>query len=54
MLRYQKLVKKRQGVYKALFQKFAGEDDSKRIGKSLAIDLKTFDDHNKNNGIISV
>ena len=53
-MRYRKLVKKRQGVYKALFSKFAGEDDSKRVGKSLALDLKTFDDHNKNNNIISV
>ena len=53
-IRYRKLLKKRQGLYKALFLKFAGEDDSKRIGKSLAIDLKTFEDYSRNNSIITV
>jgi hypothetical protein len=54
LVRYRKAIKKHQGLYKALFVKFAGEDEGKRVGRSLALDLQTFEDYGRNNSIISV
>ena len=34
--------------------KFAGEDEGKRVGRSLALDLKTFEDYSRTNTFISV
>ena len=49
VLRYKNALKKQTGLYKALFNKFAGVDQK----GSLVIDKRTFDDINKTKSIIT-
>jgi hypothetical protein len=50
VLRYNKALKRQAGLYKALFNAFAGPD----IKESIKISKKTFDDHSRLNNIITV